>query len=210
MRLLSKLKDALTQPSLDDTHLYAQVASETERGYRREGLWAKALTEVEFDTQRAKAVYMKMAVAALKQEAREAAKAHENAEADAMRNAFSLYNSGQFSAAQHGLFLLAQRKQDASAMVCLGHISWHGLSGEFPDRNTASKFFDAAELSSNSDARRLLGQILEPLDWERALLNYDFAAKAGNEDAKQLSRDLRTRLKAHGVIKKTLWDRLSS
>lgn len=214
MRFLSKVKDVLNQPNLDDAPLYARVAAEIESGFLRDGLWAKALSEVEFDTQRAKAIYMKYAVALLKQEAKqdakEVARIAASTQLEAMQNAIPLYNAGHYAEAIDGLVLLVERKKDLNAMVCLGNISWYGLGGAPSDHSLANEFFAAVEGSKNAEVRRFLGEVLEPSgDWERTLQNYDFAARAGSQRAGQLAHDLRRRLKERGVIKKSLWDRLS-
>jgi hypothetical protein len=51
--------------------LYEFVAIELEQGAMSKGLWAKALAETEFDDLRARALYMRMRVAILREELRE-------------------------------------------------------------------------------------------------------------------------------------------
>jgi hypothetical protein len=64
MEILNRLRDALTQPSIEDEHFYALVAKKIDSGYIREGLWAKALADSTFDKAKARATYMRMAVKA--------------------------------------------------------------------------------------------------------------------------------------------------
>jgi hypothetical protein len=53
---------------LDEVELYEQVAEELEREYQVKGLWVKALSETENDSEKAKALYIKLRVAMLKEE----------------------------------------------------------------------------------------------------------------------------------------------
>ena len=55
-----------------DEALYEIVAQEIARGEIRQGLWAKALSEEEYDEQRAKALYIKLRVKSLDRELKEA------------------------------------------------------------------------------------------------------------------------------------------
>ncbi len=105
MGLLDKIKTLVTQPSTDDAALYGAIAEEIAQGYRREGLWAKALTEVDFDKSKAKAIYMRMAVKVLGQELREQALIEENRKSQAMENAFSLFDDDRYEEAAEGLIL---------------------------------------------------------------------------------------------------------
>lgn len=53
---------------MNDEHLYLRAVQEFDSGHRREGLWAKAQCKAEFDETVTRTVYMKLLVAALKQE----------------------------------------------------------------------------------------------------------------------------------------------
>ena len=44
---------------LREEQVYAQVLSEMEKGIRRDGIWAIALAEADFDESKAKAIYLK-------------------------------------------------------------------------------------------------------------------------------------------------------
>jgi hypothetical protein len=68
MRILNNLKEVFAQPSIDDADYYAHVAREIEAGQMREGVWAKACAEADFDDRKARGIYMRMAVAILKKE----------------------------------------------------------------------------------------------------------------------------------------------
>jgi hypothetical protein len=68
MGILNKLKEMFLQPSIDDADYYAHIAREIDAGQMRDGLWAKALAESDYDDGKARGLYMRMAVAALKQE----------------------------------------------------------------------------------------------------------------------------------------------
>lgn len=68
MSILDDLKKKGAQSRLIEESLYAEVLREVESGYRRDGLWAKALSEAEFDEAKAKSLYIKHRVQALKDE----------------------------------------------------------------------------------------------------------------------------------------------
>lgn len=68
MSILNRLRDALVVLDTTDEALYAVVAREIASGTLREGLWAKALAESQFDAEIAKAKYINLRVASLKQE----------------------------------------------------------------------------------------------------------------------------------------------
>lgn len=59
------------ETSNEEELLYEFVATELEQGVMSKGLWAKALAETEFDDLRARALYMRMRVAILREELRE-------------------------------------------------------------------------------------------------------------------------------------------
>ena len=203
MGILNSLRNVLSQPSIDDAHLYAQIAKEIESGYMREGLWAKALSEADFVDGKARSIYMRMAVRVIQQEARDQTKQEASRQQIAMQQAIELYDKGQYSAAAEGLFLRIERNKDPLALVCLANMGWHGLiDGEPADQQTALDLITAAEQSSDANARRYLGVILENIDWRRSLANYDFAANKGNQDAESRARDLRNRLKNQGLLPK--------
>lgn len=62
------------RPNLDDEPFYDQVIAELRRGERREGLWAKALTEAVNEPDVAQSLYMRWRVAQLAGEVESAAK----------------------------------------------------------------------------------------------------------------------------------------
>lgn len=211
MGLLNRIRDALTQPSIDDTHLYAEVARELESGYRREGIWAKALSESDFDNNKAQAIYMRMAVKALGQESRDKARQEETRQQTTMQQAIALYDKGQYDSAVEGLLLRLERNNDPLAAACIANLAWHGLvKGEGADRECASLMIEFAERSSDVNARRYLGVVLESIDWHRSLANYDWAASKGDQDADKRARELRIRLKNQGLLPKGFFDKLLS
>lgn len=68
MSIIKKLRDALVGPDTTDEVLYATVSREIALGTLREGLWARALADSQFDMATAKAKYISLRVASLKQE----------------------------------------------------------------------------------------------------------------------------------------------
>jgi hypothetical protein len=208
MGILNRLRDALIQPSIDDAHLYAHIAKEIESGLMREGLWAKALSESEFDEGKARAVYMRMAVKSLQQELRARANEEASRQNSEMENAIALYDKGQYFAALNGLVLRVQKKGDALAMVCLANIAWHGLANGEIDRQSASELIAAAEKSTDANARRYLGVVLEPIDWRRSLANYDWASSNGHKEAGTRAREFRKRLVSQGLLPRGVLSKL--
>lgn len=72
MILIDFIKSKKAVETLNEEELlYEFVAIELEQGAMSKGLWAKALAETEFDDLRARALYMKMRVAILREELRE-------------------------------------------------------------------------------------------------------------------------------------------
>lgn len=57
------------QQRQDEERLLEQVVGELERGYRRDGVWAKALISADGDEDRAKANYLELRVQSLRDEA---------------------------------------------------------------------------------------------------------------------------------------------
>jgi TPR repeat protein len=76
------------------------------------------------------------------------------------------------------------------------------------DRQSASDLLMQAEQSTDVNARRYLGVVYEAIDWRKALANYDYAAKQGQQDAAARACTLRKRLKNQGLLPKTVIDRL--
>lgn len=57
------------QQRQDEERLLEQVVGELERGYRRDGVWAKALISADGDEDRVKANYLELRVQSLRDEA---------------------------------------------------------------------------------------------------------------------------------------------
>ncbi len=201
MGIWNKLKDALFEPSINDVGLYEKVAAEIKAGYRRDGLWAKALAECDFNEQKASSIYMKMAVKSLQQEIR-------YRKQNAMDQAFSLYDKRQYDDAIEGLLLLVELNRNPVAMACLANIAWHGLSKQGVDRSTALALFEKAEKSLDPGARNFLGAVLQPIDWKRSLANYNYAAANGNKEAAENARVLQMRIQ--GPLSKNAMDKLKA
>ena len=68
MSLLDTVKRRLQVDSTDDEVYYLKVVKELESGYKREGLWAKALAETDGDSDAAHAKYIRLRVLSLKSE----------------------------------------------------------------------------------------------------------------------------------------------
>jgi DNA-directed RNA polymerase subunit M/transcription elongation factor TFIIS len=66
--ILDELKKKDAKSRLTEEVLYAEVLREVEGGVRRDGLWAKALSETDFDEAKAKSLYIKLRVQSLKDE----------------------------------------------------------------------------------------------------------------------------------------------
>ena len=69
MGILDEIRLRGASMRLTDEMLYAEALREVQSGMRREGLWAKALAESEFDEGKAAAAYLRLRVQALKDEA---------------------------------------------------------------------------------------------------------------------------------------------
>lgn len=69
MGLLDDIKAQGAAYRLTEEALYAEVLREMEGGIRRDGLWAKALSDSQMDQTNAKALYIKLRVQSLKDEA---------------------------------------------------------------------------------------------------------------------------------------------
>lgn len=208
MGLLNRLRGTSTEPGIDDTHLYAHIAKEIDSGFRREGVWAKALTECNFDEAKARAIYMRMAVKVLQKEIRDTASQEAARQQQAMQEAIHIYRKGQYAAALEGLLLRMKHKKDPLAMACLANIALHGLANGKIDIQAASQLMLAVEQSTDPHARYYLGVVLEHIDWRRALANYDFAASKNHESARTRSQMLRNRLKNEGKLPKGFFQKI--
>lgn len=69
MGLFDDIKAQGAAYRLNEEALYAEALREMEAGLRRDGLWAKALADAEMDQTKAQALYIKLRVQALKDEA---------------------------------------------------------------------------------------------------------------------------------------------
>ena len=65
MSIFGKYKTNQAISRLSEEMLYAKVAEEIQRGIRRDGLWAKAISEAELNEDKAKAIYIKLRVQSL-------------------------------------------------------------------------------------------------------------------------------------------------
>jgi hypothetical protein len=68
MSLFNDIKRHLGVDSTDDEIYYLKVVKEMEGGYKRDGLWAKALAETDGDSDKAHAKYIRLRVLSLKEE----------------------------------------------------------------------------------------------------------------------------------------------
>ena len=66
--MLDDLKRMLAEHRLKEEAIYAHVINEIESGYRRDGLWARALAESKFDERETKSRYIKLRVQSIKDE----------------------------------------------------------------------------------------------------------------------------------------------
>ncbi len=205
--ILNKLKSLVSTPSADDADLYAAIAREIEQGYRREGLWAIALTEAEFDELKAQTIYMRMAVKDLRQELRQQAQAEENRKIQLMNSAYGLFDEDRYEEAAEGLLLLLERKNDHVAGACLGFMFWYG-EGVEKDEELGLELLGGAEQSTNPGARRFIGSLYEYIDWKKSLSNYNYAAENGDTEAKKKAKALTKRLKSEGVMQKNFLEKL--
>lgn len=208
MGLLNRIRDAI----VDDTDFFALAAREIESGVRRDGLWAKAMTEANFDDGKARAIYMRSLVKVMQKERRVLEDQAAAREAEAMNTAFSLYDQGRYLESLEGITLLVKRKHDELAFVCMANMAWHGLCGEgdlAKDRPMAEEWLQGAENSTDHNVRRYLGIVYESTNnWQKALESYDFATSKGNADAAARAITLRRRLKQMGVLPKTFIDKI--
>ena len=192
MGIIDRLRNALIEPSIDDVQLYAAISKEIDSGFMREGIWAKALAESDFNDAKARALYMKMAVKALQKELSDKVIQDANYIQNAMSQARSLFNEKRYDEAIDGLSLRVERLNDGIAASALAYIAWYGVSQNGVDKDLANKLIDFAEKSTDPQTRCFLGKILEPIDWIRALNNYDYAS-SDNEEARLRSKYLRNR-----------------
>lgn len=220
MGIIGRLKQILADPDIHDAELYEHVARELANGYRRPAFWAKALAEADFNEQRATAIYMRMVVKVLPTEWKAQAEQraileHQQAqeqlrmEQSAMEGAYGLYNAGRYDEALEGLQLRIERLHDEVAMACVANIFWHGLSRDGVDYDVAVELIQEAEKSSLPSTRKFIGHVLEQISPLRALDNFDFAARAGDRDAKRVAKRLRLQLKQQGTLRRTLWDKIT-
>lgn len=73
MRLLEFLSNRGNKTSRQEELLYEYVAIELEEGALSRGLWTKALSQTDFDENRARALYVKMRIASLQAELKDIA-----------------------------------------------------------------------------------------------------------------------------------------
>ena len=66
--MLDDFKKMLAERRLKDEAIYAQVLNEIENGYRRDGIWAKAIADSKFNEQEAKSLYIRLRVQSIKDE----------------------------------------------------------------------------------------------------------------------------------------------
>lgn len=102
---------------LTEEVFFAEALREMEAGVRRDGLWAKALSEVDCDEERAKAMYIKLRVQSLKDEVatfKAAMECEEQAQAAALNRRQANHSSKETTRARHEE---AQRSAQARTAV---------------------------------------------------------------------------------------------
>ncbi len=200
MGIFKRLRDAFTEPSLDDAHLYTQIEKELASGYVRNGIWTKALAESNFDEAKAHVFYTRMAAKALKDDPSDNPVAKESIrKQNAMNQAVPLFYLDRYEEAFDGLVLRFVEMQDGHAAVCLAYIALSGrVSGVH--EQAANEFMDFAERSTDAITRYQLGRLLQDINWQRALNNYDYAEENGNRDAAIAAGNFRAKLRTLGLI----------
>ena len=68
MGFIDEIKSMGASNRVNDEKYYAEVLREMNSGVRRDGIWAKALADSDYDEKRAKARYIKLRVQSLKDE----------------------------------------------------------------------------------------------------------------------------------------------
>ncbi len=68
MGFIDEIKSLGASDRVNDEKYYAEVLREMNSGIRRDGIWAKALADSEYDEKKAKARYIKLRVQSLKDE----------------------------------------------------------------------------------------------------------------------------------------------
>lgn len=104
--MLDQIKKRAASARLTEEAIYAQVLREIEAGIRRDGLYAKALTETNGDTASIQAAYIRLRVQSIRDEI-ELANAHASAQAEA--NSQQLLEREE-EAARKNLHKVAERK----------------------------------------------------------------------------------------------------
>lgn len=208
MGIFNRLRDVLTEPSIDDVEFYSEISREIDSGFRRDGIWAKAMSEAGFDDAKARSLYMKMAVKALIKEKQDDINQAAINKNNSINQALKLFDEKRYDESIDGLLIRVNEMKDPVAATCLAWIYWHGVSKKGINKTYANALFDWAAQSTNPEHRRYLGAVLESIDWKRALMNLDYAASNNNADAKVRLIDLRSQLKKQGLIPKNLIERI--
>jgi len=186
MGLFDSIKHAVSGSTLEEEKYFALVAKEIASGAMRPGLWAMALSESEYNENTAKAIYIKLRVAALKEEVNllnAVQKATEYDQKCLEADAFPAYKRGDYELAFQGFLSLAQ-KGDVCAQNYLG-IMYADGKGVPRDINKAIDLYKKAAYGGEPYAPMNLGNYcLSINDYSSAEQWFAIAEKNGNKEAR--------------------------
>lgn len=195
MGILDSIKSSIGISDVADERFYEAVAAELAQGGMRPGLWTKALADSNLDEKRAKARYIRLRVAALKEEAArngrqqaESRRALANQEKNLEDGAMDAYRRGEYENALKGFVSLAH-KGDAWAQYNLGIMCSKG-QGTPMNLDWAVDWLRKSANQNNKDAQYTMGcmNMNVPYNYALAVDWLKLAEKNGHHDALRMKK----------------------
>ena len=164
MTVFRKLSEALFGPNTSDTEYFGYVAQELAERKIDGGLWARALSETDYDERKARARYITLRVSHLKEQVRAAAKA--KTDLDAFRAKLDAsYGRRDYAACFNGWAHLA-KQGDAAAMYSLAYLYAKG-QGTDKDYYLAYYWVTRSGLAGTPNVQPLKNEIIpKMMSWD--------------------------------------------
>jgi len=164
MTIFKAISEALFGPDTSDTKYYSYVCQEISDGLIDSGIWTRALAETEYEEWRARARYIVLRVAYLRQEVAKQLK-DQAANIEYRKQLDAAYKSKDYAACFKGWVTLAQQGE-VSAMYSVAYMCSRG-QGTKKDAYQAYYWAARARLAGHPQANALKSELIpQMMSWD--------------------------------------------
>ena len=164
MTVFKRLSEALFGPDTSDTEYYSHVAQELAAGHVEDGLWARALADTGYVTDKARARYITLRVSFIKDQVSATNKAREEL-VRFRANLDVAYRRRDYATCFTGWTSLA-RQDDSAAMYSLAYLYAKG-QGTGKDNYLAYYWATRAELAGVPSVQPLKNELIPKMNsWD--------------------------------------------